>query len=154
MHPCLGNRVANGHAVVYYAHAFSAGIKYRHCSRNKRLCSAHGRLYSERYGTIWEQRVCHQHMYQLQWWYDFHSFRSCTGSYFFGLQFCQTGVICDTAISHDNTVPSRPSVMKHPQPLPINQTMSIQQTLQSCSPRRLHGTRPIHSTWCHKLEIH
>ena len=35
MHPCPGNRVAIGRAVVYYtlaAHTFSAGIKCRHCS--------------------------------------------------------------------------------------------------------------------------
>ena len=35
MHPCLGNCVATRHAVVYHArtaHAFSAGIKCRHCS--------------------------------------------------------------------------------------------------------------------------
>ena len=34
MHPCTGDRVAIGRAVVYYAraaHAFSAGIKCRHC---------------------------------------------------------------------------------------------------------------------------
>ena len=34
MHPCLGNCVAIGRAVVHYdraAHAFSAGIKCRHC---------------------------------------------------------------------------------------------------------------------------
>ena len=34
MQPCPGNLVAIGHMVVYYAwaaHAFSAGIKYRHC---------------------------------------------------------------------------------------------------------------------------
>ena len=34
MHPCLGNCVAIGHAVVYHArtaHAFRAGIKCRHC---------------------------------------------------------------------------------------------------------------------------
>ena len=33
MHPCLGNWVAIGRVVVYYAratHAFSAGIKCRH----------------------------------------------------------------------------------------------------------------------------
>ena len=36
MHPCLGNLVAIGRTVVYYAmaaHACSAGIKYRHCIR-------------------------------------------------------------------------------------------------------------------------
>ena len=35
MHPCLGNCVAIGHAVVYHAraaHAFRAGIKCRHCT--------------------------------------------------------------------------------------------------------------------------
>ena len=35
MHPCPGNWVAIGRAVVYYARgdqAFSAGIKCRHCS--------------------------------------------------------------------------------------------------------------------------
>ena len=34
IHPCQGNRVAIGHTVVCYAraaHAFSAGIKCRHC---------------------------------------------------------------------------------------------------------------------------
>ena len=34
MHSCLGNWVAIGHAVVYFAQtalAFSAGIKCRHC---------------------------------------------------------------------------------------------------------------------------
>ena len=34
MHPCPGNWVAIGHAVVYHdraAHAFSSGIKCRHC---------------------------------------------------------------------------------------------------------------------------
>ena len=34
MHPCPGKWVAIGRVVVYYArvaHAFSAGIKYRHC---------------------------------------------------------------------------------------------------------------------------
>ena len=34
MHPCPGNRVAIGRAVLYYArtaHAYSAGIKCRHC---------------------------------------------------------------------------------------------------------------------------
>ena len=36
MHPCLGNWVAIGRVVVYYAQAsqaFSAGIKWRHCMR-------------------------------------------------------------------------------------------------------------------------
>ena len=35
MHPCPENWVAIGHAVAYFAqaaHAFSAGIKCRHCS--------------------------------------------------------------------------------------------------------------------------
>ena len=35
MHPCPGNWVVNGRAVVYYdraAQAFSAGIKCRHCN--------------------------------------------------------------------------------------------------------------------------
>ena len=35
MHPCPGNRVVIGRAVVYYArtaHAYSAGIKCRHCT--------------------------------------------------------------------------------------------------------------------------
>ena len=35
MHPCLGNWMAIGHVDVYYTeavHAFSAGIKCRHCS--------------------------------------------------------------------------------------------------------------------------
>ena len=35
MHPCLGNWVVIGHAVVYFSQAppaFSAGIKCRHCS--------------------------------------------------------------------------------------------------------------------------
>ena len=37
MHPCPGNWVAIGHAVVYFAqadHAFSAGIKCRHCMQH------------------------------------------------------------------------------------------------------------------------
>ena len=35
MHPCPGNWMTIGHAVVYFAqaaHSFSAGIKCRHCS--------------------------------------------------------------------------------------------------------------------------
>ena len=34
MHPCPGHCVAIGHAVVYFAEAFSAGIKCQHCSNH------------------------------------------------------------------------------------------------------------------------
>ena len=40
MHPCPENLIAIGRAVVYYAqaaHAFSAGIKCRHCSLENRI---------------------------------------------------------------------------------------------------------------------
>ena len=41
MHPCPGHCVAIGHAVAYFpqaAHAFSAGIKCRHCTKHIRVC--------------------------------------------------------------------------------------------------------------------
>ena len=58
MHPCQGNWVAIGRTVVYYAraaHAFSAGIKYRHCknepSNNQKQLFAISDVRTEDYRT-------------------------------------------------------------------------------------------------------
>ena len=37
MNPCLENCVAIGRTVVYHAHAFSAEIKWRHCSLDDKI---------------------------------------------------------------------------------------------------------------------